>query len=248
VVKDLRSALKAVLPTELIAMVRAARLKRLRARFQGLKPSEAFSIVYSDGMWGRSENPDHPFNSGTGSRDPEIVSAYVSAVIEWIDSFTDKPDVADVGCGDFRVGSQIRPSCGRYSAYDCVPGIIASNRSRWASLDVDFCVLDVSSESPATADIIFVRQVLQHLPNDLITRALSRLKTACTWLVVTEHLPDGEFVPNVDKAIGPDIRCTSGSGVVLTEPPFSLKPLEVLELCRVPSAPGSIVTTAYRLK
>jgi hypothetical protein len=109
-------------------------------------------------------------------------------------------------------------------------------------------VLDISRDAPAQADIVFVRQVFQHLPNDLIEQALARLANACTWLVVTEDLPDGRFVANIDKAIGPDIRCTSGSGVVLTDPPFSLKPAEELQLCRVSSAPGSIVTTAYRLK
>lgn len=246
--RDVKTALKSILPTGLVAVVQAVRLKRLRARFRGLKPSEAFSIVYSDSLWGRSEETAHPFNSGTGSRDQEIVTAYVSAVTKWLDTFPVKPDVADVGCGDFRVGSRVRPSCGRYSAYDCVPSLIASNRERWTSLDVEFVVLDVSSDSPAPTDIVFVRQVFQHLPNDLIKRAIARLTKVCTWLVVTEHLPDGEFVANVDKAIGPDIRCTSGSGVVLTDPPFSLRTLEKLELCRVSSAPGSIVTMAYRLK
>jgi SAM-dependent methyltransferase len=243
-----RSALKSVLPSGLIELARAARLKRLHARFRGLKPSEAFSIIYSEGLWGRSGESTHHFNSGIGSHDQEIVAAYVSAVTMWLGAFPCKPDVADVGCGDFRVGSPIRPFCGRYLAYDCVPSLVASNRSRWASADVEFAVLDISRDAPAQADIVFVRQVFQHLPNDLIEQALARLANACTWLVVTEDLPDGRFVANIDKAIGPDIRCTSGSGVVLTDPPFSLKPAEELQLCRVSSAPGSIVTTAYRLK
>ena len=246
--KDARSVIKSVLPAGLITAVQAARIKRLRARFRGLKPSEAFSIVYSDGLWGRSGESAHPFSSGTGSHDQEIVSAYVSSVIDWIGSFPEKPDVVDVGCGDFHVGSRIRPACGRYSAFDCVPSLIESNRLRWASHGVEFELLDISSDSPHPADIVFVRQVFQHLPNELIAQALTRLTGTCTWLVVTEHLPDGEFVANADKAIGPDIRCTSGSGVVLTDPPFSLKPIETLERCRVSAASGSIVTMAYRLK
>lgn len=244
----IKSALKFVLPTGLIEFARAARVKRLRERFHGLNPSEAFSIIYSEGLWGRSGELSHHFNSGIGSHDQEIVSAYVSAVTKWIGAFPRKPDVADVGCGDFRVGSLIRPFCGRYLAYDCVPSLIASNRSRWASDNVEFTVLDISRNAPARTDIVFVRQVFQHLPNDLIGQALARLTNVCAWLVVTEDLPDGRFVANIDKAIGPDIRSMSGSGVVLTDPPFSLKPVEELQLCRVSSPPGSIVTTAYRLK
>lgn len=243
-----RQAVKSTLPTPAIRLIRGLRQRLLRAKFSGLNPPEAFQLVYAGRHWGSSQDPAHPFNSGTGSTDAEVVASYVSAVREWLGGFPHKLDAADIGCGDFRVGSQIRPSCGRYVAYDCVGELIESNKARWAGLDVEFRVLDASAARPDRADVVFVRQVLQHLPNKLISRFIANVMPQCNWLVVTEHLPDGDFVPNADKLIGPDIRCTSDSGVVLTEPPFSIRPAESVELCRVASDPGFIVTTAYRMK
>jgi hypothetical protein len=78
---------------------------------------------------------------------------------------------------------------------------------------------------------------------------LAPLRCEFRYLILTEHLPcASEFEPNVDKKSGPDIRVHSGSGVVVTAPPFNLVPKEVVELCAVPEGDGKIVTTAYRLK
>ncbi len=219
----------------------------MRAKFSGLNPPEAFQLVYAGRHWGSSLDPAHPFNSGTGSTDAEVVATYVNSVRRWLDGLPRKQDVADIGCGDFRVGSQIRPHCGRYVAYDCVSELIRSNDVRWAGRGVEFRVLDATAAKPDRADVVFIRQVLQHLPNELISRLIANVVPQCNWLIVTEHLPEGDFVSNVDKPIGPDIRCTTGSGVVLTEPPFSIRPMESVELCRVTFNPGFIVTNAYRI-
>ncbi len=218
----------------------------MQARVAGLSPSDAFLRIYSDRIWGTTDDSRHPFNSGEGSTDHRVVACYVDAVRRWLDAFEDKVSVADIGCGDFRVGSQIRPSCARYVAYDCVRPLIESNKVRWADTGVEFRLLDASMERPDRAEVMFVRQVLQHLPNHLIGRIVANVAPQCEWLVVTEHLPEASFVPNLDKPIGPDIR--HDSGVVLTDEPFSLHSTETIELCRVPSGRGFIVTTAYRMR
>jgi hypothetical protein len=67
-------------------------------------------------------------------------------------------------------------------------------------------------------------------------------------LLITEHLPTGNsFLANVDKISGTDIRLGSGSGVVLTQPPFNLKIKSEITLLSVPQFGGSIVTTLYEL-
>jgi hypothetical protein len=218
----------------------------MHARVSGLSPSDAFLRIYSDRIWGPPEDPNHPFNSGEGSTDCRVVACYVDAVRRWLGTFDRPIDVADIGCGDFRVGSQIRPYCARYVAYDCVRPLVESNRVRWARADVEFRVLDASMERPDSAKAVFIRQVLQHLPNHLIGRIVANVAPQCEWLVITEHLPDTVFTPNLDKPIGPDIR--QDSGIVLTAEPFSLIPAETLELCRVRSGRGVIVTTAYRMR
>lgn len=55
-------------------------------------------------------------------------------------------------------------------------------------------------------DIVLARQVLQHLSNIQIAKFIRNLEKSCRYLIITEHLPQGQFVPNHDKATGPGIR------------------------------------------
>jgi hypothetical protein len=96
-------------------------------------------------------------------------------------------------------------------------------------------------------DVVFIRQVLQHLSNNDIALVISKL-TQYRVLVVTEHLPpNNDFVPNVDISNGAHIRLqgTFSSGVVLTAPPFNLVPKHERVLCEVDGYGGVIRTTAY---
>ena len=66
---------------------------------------------------------------------------------------------------------------------------------------------------------------------------------------MTEHLPARpDFKANADKSAGSAIRPFFGSGIVLTQPPFSLKVLGEHMLCEVPEQGGVIRTTRYMLR
>jgi hypothetical protein len=154
----------------------------------------------------------------------------------------------DLGCGDFHIGAQVRGAFGGYTACDVVPGLIAQNRLRHAALGVDFRCIDITTDDLPHAEVVMVRQVLQHLSNRDIAGFVSRIAGTCRWLVVTEHWPiEDRFVPNAIKPAGSDIRLAQNSGVVLAEPPFNLPVEAARRLCAVPEAGGLIVTTAYRL-
>jgi hypothetical protein len=55
------------------------------------------------------------------------------------------------------------------------------------------------------------------------------------------------FEHNLDKKVGPEIRTGSGSGIVLTSPPFNLKAQSERELCNAVEYGGIIRTTLYTL-
>jgi hypothetical protein len=117
-----------------------------------------------------------------------------------------------------------------------------------ASVDVDFRSLDFIVDELPAGDIVFIRQVLQHLSNEQINRALQKLSTHFKYLVLTEHLPGiPEFAPNLDKPAGPGIRTGLPSGIVLTKAPFNLKPYLERRLCHVAEDGGIIATTLYQL-
>jgi len=212
---------------------------------QGNSPSiaEAFGEIYRDHHWG---GEDQPFYSGSGSHNPSIVTPYVTAVSAFLARFKHPPTVVDLGCGDFHVGAQVRDQCGTYIACDVVPDLIEFNRSRYAGRDVDFRTHDLTQEPVPNCDVVFIRQVLQHLSNADILRGLQYLKGRCRYLVVTEHIPKAkDFPPNQDKPSGASIRLDFGSGVVLTAPPFNLQPLTTECLCEVAEYDGVVRTSVY---
>jgi hypothetical protein len=240
--------LKSVLPTPMTDWLTDFRRRRLTAHFAPKSPKEAFSEIYSRRLWGAPTDPSHRFCSGSGSSDPAVVTTYVKAVSEWMASMDGPPSVGDLGCGDFQVGSQLVAHSSSWTAYDCVSELLAANCRRWGHLPVTFAQLDLCAAKPIYADVFFVRQVLQHLSNTQIQMALRNLLDRCRWLVVTEHIPTGAFVPNRDKPIGPDTRLSQHSGVVLTADPFRLRPLAAVPLCRVEQGTGLIDTVTYRVQ
>ena len=234
----MKEKIKSILPKCALQAVR---------KFRNKSAKNIFSRIYKYGVWGESGDASQPYYSGSGSHDSLIVSTYVQAVQEFLSTFDQKPDAVDLGCGDFCVGAQIRPLCNKYVACDIVPELIEFNRQKYKGLGVDFKVLDMTSARLPKGDVVFVRQVLQHLSNRKIARAVKKLCSRYKYLVLTEHLPDlQDFEHNLDKLVGPDIRMARNSGVVLTSPPFNVKPKYERKLCQVPESGGYIVTTLYR--
>ena len=65
------------------------------------------------------------------------------------------------------------------------------------------------------AEIVFIRQVLQHLSNREIKNALPQIALKYKYLVLTEHLPESQdFVHNLDKPTGANNRLGINSGIV----------------------------------
>ena len=208
---------------------------------------EVFGQVYSSKAWGDPDDPASPFFSGPGSREQALVAGYVAAVGDFLKSLG-KPDVVDLGCGDFKVGAQLRPFCGRYTACDVVPDLIAFNRKTYRNLDVDFRVVDIVGDPLPEGDVVFVRQVLQHLSNAAIAKAIAKIAARYKYLVLTEHVPaQAGFVPNVDIVSGAGTRLNIGSGVVLTKGPFNLQAADERILFESGQFGGTIRTTAFRL-
>ena len=244
----LTRVIKRTLPVPLVDAVRAYRGRSRLKAFAGLPTKDVFTKIYEEGTWGRSDDPGQRYFSGSGSRDDAVVEAYVEAVARFLRSLGRKPDAVDLGCGDFQVGSRLRPLCARYVACDIVEPLIAFNARNYQDLDVDFRTLDLTTDELPAGEVVFVRQVLQHLSNAEIARAVRKIPALYRYLVLTEHVPHDPFVHNRDKAAGPDNRLAIHSGIVLTSPPFDLEPVEATTLCEAEEWGGIIRTILYRFR
>ena len=206
---------------------------------------KAMQQVYANKLWGDNGTP---FYSGEGSHHPEITEIYVNEVVSFLTSFTPKISVCDLGCGDFNVGKQLYDYTLKYTAVDIVPELIEYNKLHFQADNLQFVSLDIAKDVFPKADCVIIRQVLQHLSNTEISKVVSKL-SCFSYLILTEHLPNGIFIPNVDIISGQGIRLKKKSGVDLLASPFNLKYKKAEELfCYdLGEKKGSIVTTLYRL-
>ena len=209
-------------------------------RYGTMSREEAFRRVYRTNAWGGTRGEHH---SGRGS-DDRFGVPYAWAVRDFLHDI-DARSVVDLGCGDFRVGALLTAERWTYTGVEIVDEVVQSNRRRFGSDRVAFVRGDICEGDLPPGDVGLVRQVLQHLTNDDIQRALHHLR-AYPYVMVTEHLPAVMARANIDQRRGPGIRTARGSGVVLHEPPFSWSPGECL--VRMPvnwSGSQVLVTTVY---
>ena len=167
-VDKLKSAVKLVIPSPLHRIAREYLSQRWDAKHEGRPVEEIFSAIYRERKWGTKSDSD--FSSGSGSHIQSVVSSYVNAVRGFLESLPCPPSVVDLGCGDFNVGKQLRPYCGRYIACDVVPALIQRNKDQFVDMQVDFRCIDIIEDDLPEGDIVFLRQILQHLNNAQILK------------------------------------------------------------------------------
>jgi hypothetical protein len=205
----------------------------------------AMEQVYSLKLWG-SNNAE--FYSGEGSHLNKLVDPYVDFVLSFLKSFSEPLTVCDLGCGDFNVGKKLVHHTKQYFAIDIVPNLIEFNQKHFKADNLKFQCLDIAVDELPMGDCVILRQVLQHLSNTEIMKVVNKL-SAFNYLILTEHLPNGEFIPNIDIISGQGIRLKKRSGVDLLASPFNLNAKEVHEVISVDldEGKGRVVTKLIEL-
>jgi hypothetical protein len=201
--------------------------------------------VYAMNLWGGQSGA---FYSGEGSHHPELVTPYIEAVTVFLRSFKNTLVVCDLGCGDFNIGKQLLKHTKKYLAVDIVTDLIAHNQEHFKADHLEFQCLDIAVDVLPSGDCAILRQVLQHLSNSEIQSILHKL-IAYKYVIITEHLPEGNFIPNADIISGQGTRLKKQSGLDLLAPPFNVKPKEQNQLLslRLKGGQGRMVTTVYKM-
>ena len=206
---------------------------------------DAMAQIYEKHLWGGSE---FDFYSGEGSHDPQIVKPYLEAILSFFKSQNNNLMVCDLGCGDFNVGKKLFHNTKRYIAIDIVKSLINRNKNLYKAEKLEFHCLDIAKDNLPKADCIILRQVLQHLSNNEIKQIVRKLSNY-KYLILTEHIPTGNFEPNKDIISGQGIRLKHNSGVDLLKSPFNLsvQNASVLNEFSLTEKKGKIVTYLYEL-
>ncbi len=206
---------------------------------------EVMNQIYNLKLWGGNE---FDFYSGEGSHNPKITSPYLEQVILFLKSFSKPITVCDLGCGDFNIGKHLTKYTKKFIAVDIVKSLINRNKTLYKEDNLGFYCLDIAKAKLPAADCIILRQVLQHLSNLEIQNIVKKLKVY-KYIILTEHIPLGNFMPNKDIISGQSIRLKQNSGVNILEAPFNLKVKEEKQLGEhiLENKKGRIVTTLYKI-
>lgn len=210
---------KKITPNLFIKSYQKIRIACLRKANRARTVKDVFNRIYMRNVWGGKTRQYH---SGDGSTEYHAL-LYANAVKTFIKERR-ITSVADLGCGDFVVGSKLHMEKLKYIGVDIVDDLIKRNQEQYGTADIKFLCLDIISDELPDAELCLIRQVLQHLSNSQIISILQKTKKY-KYILITEHYPNPSvnFSPNKDKSHGPDTRIYDNSGVCLDLPPFNMR-------------------------
>jgi SAM-dependent methyltransferase len=196
---------------------RRKQLEGIRRHNAGRNVAEIFAEIYRENRWGGERGR---FHSGSGSSG-DHAKAYANVITTFIRNQNIRR-VVDLGCGDFRIGAQLLDTGILYTGVDIVAELVQTNTEQYASERVRFECLNIIEDELPDGDLCLIRQVLQHLSNEQISRVLTRVEKY-RYVIVTEHYPAPSALrhKNLDKPCGEDVRVYDGSAVFLDAPPFN---------------------------
>lgn len=206
---------------------------------------DVMNQIYDMSLWGGQE---FDFYSGEGSHHPDIIQPYINAVTSFLSSFSKPLVICDLGCGDFNIGNHLVKYSKHYHAIDIVEHLIDRNKIKYQENNLEFLCLNIAKDELPAANCIILRQVLQHLSNTEIQNIVNKIRNY-KYIILTEHIPVGDFIPNKDSITSQGIRLKYNSGVDLLKTPFNLKVKEekTLDEFVLEHNKGRIVTSLYQM-
>lgn len=130
-----------------------------------------FDRIYQESVWGHK--------SGPGS-DPKNAGPWIEVVNQYL-SMESVHTIVDVGCGDGRLMRHYTLEGKRYLGIDASQEVIAQNVG---SDSIKFIVGDATTMDIPEADLIIVKDVLQHLPLTYIQAIVPKLMEKAQILLV----------------------------------------------------------------
>ncbi|XWN38529.1 MAG: class I SAM-dependent methyltransferase [Balneola sp.] len=205
----------------------------------------AMAQVYKMNLWGGESDE---FYSGDGSHLSEFVDPYVEVVKSFLNSFEQPLTICDLGCGDFNVGKELVQHSKKYIAVDIVPKLIERNKEMFKADHLEFRCLNIATDDLPEADCAILRQVLQHLSNEEVQSIIQKLYDF-KYVILTEHITEGNFSPNVDIISGQGTRLKKKSGLDILAPPFNfmVKERKLLFSVVLEDGRGIIETWLYQI-
>lgn len=159
---------------------------------------KAFEDIYRKAGWGT--NGGDAGVSGYGST-MEATAVYRTFLQQFMKD-ADVKTVVDAGCGDWESTQALDWKGIDYKGYDIVESVIERDKKRFEKPNVHFFTADIVETELPPADLLIVKQVLQHLPNASVTKFLKQLPKYKHALIMNSVSPRNLSADNRDIVPG----------------------------------------------
>ncbi len=139
--------------------------------------SEVFGNIYATDHW----------KGGSGEGSTIEASAPYRRVLQHALGARDVRSVVEVGCGDWQVSGLVDWQGVRYVGVDVLDELVRKNRDN-APLGFEFIVADARTTALPTADLLVMKDVLQHWPVADIRQFLDTNRSRYRYLLLTNDI------------------------------------------------------------
>ncbi|WP_431282439.1 hypothetical protein ACQW02_24015 [Humitalea sp. 24SJ18S-53] len=171
-----------------------------------------FERIYEKNEWG---------SSGPGS-DPFVNIGY-RGFLETFMRMNDVRSVVDVGCGDWQYSRFLNLDHINYRGFDVVSNLIETNTRNYARKGVSFALMPEDKSKLPAADLLIMKDVLQHLPDALIHEYHTEVFPRFRWVLLTNSWKKLNTPRNIEAPVG-GFRCLD-----VAAPPYRFKGAYVFE-------------------
>lgn len=163
----------------------------------------AFEDIYREDRWSNG--------SGPGSA-PSSTIEYRAFVERFIKENHIR-SITDLGCGDWQFSHLMDWSGTDYVGYDVVGHLIERNRREYGRENIKFYSMPEIEDLPG-GDLLLSKEVLQHLPNGIISSYLDAIRRKYRFALLTNAIEPVEFANR-------DISAGDWRPLRLDQPPFN---------------------------
>jgi SAM-dependent methyltransferase len=178
--------------------------------------TDVFEKIYQNGNWDKDQN-----NRGTSGLGSHVVN--VKPYFYFLENFLIQnriKTIVDAGCGDWQFSKYLNLEGIKYLGVDASSFVISNNLKNFAKENVEFIHGNFLDMELPKADLLILKDVLQHLSHKNIQRAIEKFDNF-KYVLVTNDISTPEYT-NYDINDG-EYRCLD-----LSIAPYFLKGKNVL--------------------
>ena len=122
----IKKILKFLLPKKVFLILKKIFINYDLRKYKKLSNKKIFSNIYKFQKWNNNNKKEFKkYNSGPGSDNGNFALEYQKQISEFFQTLKIKPKIADLGCGDFEIGSKLVDYSSKYYAIDIFEDLIS---------------------------------------------------------------------------------------------------------------------------